>query len=399
MRFTYKGTGAQGQPVSGETEAESAEAATQQLAKEDVRLTALKPVRPAVGVALTRGVSSADIATFCEQLARLTESRLPLPQSLRALARDANNPALRGALQRVAEGLDAGHDLVELMERERRVFPPLLPALVRAGEASGNLPETLRLAATHTWRMGLLRERVVAALTYPVIVLILLGIIATAICKFVIPQFEDLFADLDVELPALTTVLLFTARHIFAILGAAVGAALLAALLLRVFAQSETGVSARRWVMFHIPLLGRILRASYLSRFCRFMSLLLASGMSLDTALELLGRLDKGTMSPRESEALVEAVRNGSSLFEAMMLRLHVFPDILTWIVGSCEGTGRLPEAFQEAAVMYERDAERNIQVMDALLPGLALIFVSLFVGTSVVGLFLPLIRLMQSIS
>jgi len=399
MRFTYKGVTAEGQPVSGETEAESSEAAADLLSRAKIQATVLKPVRLISPLPLALGVTSADIATFCEQLANLTDSKLPLPEALGALARDAHKPALRAALKRVAEGLDAGYDLAELMARESRVLPPLLPALVIAGEASGNLPETLRLAATHTWRMGLLRERVVAALTYPLVVLALLCIIGGAAFLTVIPHFGDMFDGLGVRLPTLTIAILAVARHFYVVAAVVLGALLGIVLFFRLFSSLGPVLRLKRWILFHIPLLGRILRASYLARFCRFMSLLLASGMSLDKTIELLARLDRGTMPPREGEAFVSAIRGGVSLSDAMRVRHNMFPDLLTWIVGSCEKTGRLPEAFGETADMYERDAERNIQVMDSLLPGLLIIVVGSLIGLTVSAMFLPLVKLVETLS
>ena len=397
MRFTYKGVGKDGRPVSGEAAAQSAVEAAEKLAAQGVQATELKPVRQPEGL-LSQGVSAADIATFCEQLASLTDTQQPLPEALAALARDARAPALRAALGRVAAGLDAGGDLADLLEGERRIFPPLLTTLVRAGQATGNLSETLRLTATHTWQMAALRQKVWAALSYPLVVLTLLALVGSGALMFVTPYMRDMLAELEVEQPLGTRVVLAVGAH-YPVIAVAILAFVVAVIAaFRLADRTRSSLAVKRWIMFNVPVLGRVLKATYLARFCRSMSLLLATETPLDTAVELLGHLDAPTVSQGGYNTMAESLRNGASLADAMSLRLHMFPELLTWIVRSCEATGRLPEAFDEAADMYQHETERNIEVMNALLPAVLVIVVGGLIGFTILALFAPLIHLMGAL-
>jgi len=399
VKFFYLGTKLEGDPVQGEIEADSPTQATSILGLQDIRVTHLSPVRAVPKLALKRGVTSTDIATFCEQLAGLTAAEHPLPDALAALSRDASKPALRRALDRVAAGLDAGDNLADLLERESKVFPPLLPAVVRAGEASGNLPETLRMAASHTWRTSALRDKVTAAMAYPAIVLVFMCIIGSLVFTFVTPEFDRMFKELGVSLPYPTAAMLFIGRH-FRV--GALGFLVLMLLVIWAFRYLHgPGLwwSVRRFVMFHIPIIGRALKAMYLAQFCRLMRVLLVSGGRVDDALVLHGRLWRSSPLIRNADAMAEAVRKGERLSVAMSKPFGAFPDMLVWMVQSCETTGRLPDAFGEAAEVFERDAERNSQVAGTLLPGVLVIVVGSIIALAIAALFLPFVTIMQSIS
>ncbi len=394
MRFRYQGIDPDGLPVAGEAVGEGAEEVTRRLGSEGIQATTVKPVEPRRRFLRGR-VSGAEIAAFCEQLASLTDARLPLDKALASLARDAAKPALREALERVARGVEAGKDLDKLLEDERAVFPPLLPALVRAGQASGNLPEVLRLAAVHSWRMDILREEVIAAIAYPAIVLALLVVLVSSVFLYVVPQFTVMLDDMWIAVPPLTQALFTVSKYWAPILGVGCG---IVGLLLVVFYGFDDLVpclSLKRWVSFRLPLLGRVLRASYLFRFCRFMHLLLRTGMPLDRAVELLAELDRKTLAPRGAEVLADALKRGASLAEAMQIRLHMFPEMLVWSVSACEADGRLVDGFGEMADLYEREAVREMEVVRAVLPPVCILMVGGVLVLTVFGFFLPLSRVL----
>jgi type IV pilus assembly protein PilC len=249
------------------------------------------------------------------------------------------------------------------------------------------------------WRMAILKQRVVSALTYPLIVLVLLLAISGVIYRFIVPTYMGMFKDLQIELPDLTKALVFVSTNFYFVMGTIVGIAVAVYLAFRFLQGPAFCLYVKRWIIFHIPLLGRVLKSSYLSRFCRTMSLLLTSGTPLDTALELTGEMDTGATAPGGTAALALAVRKGISLADAMLARVDTYPQMLSWMVRTSEKTGRLPEAFRETADMYERDAERNIQVMSAVMPAVFIVAVAILVGLAILGIFLPLIKLMSSLS
>lgn len=391
MRFSYRGVDDEGRPASGELLAESGAAATETLAAAGVTAYELSPHRDRLLYNFPRRLTGADIAAFCEQLAGFVQTGVPLRDGVAALAEDLRHPGLRAALWRVAEGLDRGEALDALLEGEKRVFPPLLATLVRAGQAGGNLPEVLHLAAAHAWRLDLLWQQLLAAVAYPLVVLGVLLAVTGKLLGFVVPQFMTMYKDMKIALPRMTE-MLYSASSCAPYFGAALAILAVAATILFVYFDDLAAcASARRWFLFHTPLLGRVARASYLARFCRLMQLLLKTGMPLDHAVDVVVRTG-GALSPRGAETLAAELRRGGSLAAAMSLRLHLFPDLLTWTVSVCERNGSLPAGFAEMAELYERQADRDAQVLATLLPPLCVLAVGVMVATTILALIMPLI-------
>jgi len=399
VKFTYKGVGEEGQPVAGETEADSPEAAKRFLEGHGISVTDLKAVWSPVGLRLPGGVRAQDLAAFCDRLADLTRADMPLAEALGALARDAQGGPLRGALERVAAGLEAGGSLSDLMEKERRAFPPLLVALVRAGEASGNLPETLRLAATHTWRVAALRSRVKAALVYPLVVLLVLFGVFSGILLLMVPGIRDMFSELGVDPPMQTIVLIALSDHYLVFAGTVAGLVVALVLGSRAMDMLEEGTALKRWIAFHVPLLGRVLWTSYLAQFCRTLSLLLASGLTLDRSLELLMMLGRRLVPKRAGEAVVSAVRRGGSLTDAMLVQAGMFPELLRYMVATSERMGRLPEALTEAGDLYEREAERGVQLLVPFLAPVLLVVIAVTIGLLVWGVYGSILSLLHGLA
>ncbi len=396
MKFAYRGLDRNNEPVSGKTVAEEAEAATTLLAEEGIHATSVKPVRHVFPQ--LRPVGGNDIAALCEQLAGLAEAGVPMNEAMAALARDASHPRLREALLRIDERLRSGRSLEESLEEEESVVPPLVPALIRAGGSSGNLPEVLRLAAAHTSRMHDLRMRVLYAMAYPVTALVFFLVVLTIAAEYIIPQFDLLYRDMNIALPVLTVAILEFAAYYRYILAAILGVMLVLMLVMWLPGLSPRCVPCSKWMLHNLPLIGPIFRSSYLYRFCRFLSLLVMVGTPLDEALALLAQLDRRMLTPGASESLVQGVREGRSLYQVMMVRLHMFPELLVWTVQNCERHGRLAAGLAEMADLYERETDRESRAFDSILPPLILIFVGLLIGGGVIGLFLPLVSIITEL-
>lgn len=399
MRFTYKGSDAAGLPVRGETSADSPREATDLLREQGIEVTELKPVGPKKLRIPSDRIDTAEVATFCEQLAHLTGSGMPLPDALEAVARDASSGQLRDALERFAAGVREGRDLADMLEAEKKHFPPLLTALVRAGQKTGKLAETLRLAGTHLWQLSALRDRVRSAVAYPAMVFILCCVVGSIVFLRVVPHFQATFEEMDLPVSGLTEAVLFIGEHFPIIAGSALALIVLLIVLFRYVNEPPEWVRTRRRILFQLPLVGRVLHSAFLCRFCRLASLLLKSGCGTGDTLDLLSELEKERLSHAGGQAMAEAVRNGRPLSDAMRARLNMFPELLVWMVESCETSGRLPEGFAEAAEIYRRETERNVELLDSILPGVLLFVVGTFIGLTVSALFGPLISLMGSLS
>ncbi|MHC4887504.1 MAG: type II secretion system F family protein, partial [Planctomycetota bacterium] len=264
MKFAYEGSDRSGQQHQGELEATSEAEATAMLSREGIQAHSLSPTTTHLDLLPSCLTSSDETAHFCEQLARLTEAEIPLPKALASLANDSTRPAFRTALERMAQGLEQGRALEDLLGEERHIFPDLLPTMVLAGKESGHLPETLRLAAQHAWRFSHLRSQFFTALAYPLLVLLLLIIIMAGVLTQIVPQARELFVNMNASLPGLTLLLFWMADHTTAILGSFLGVGILAALSQRYHIPLPGQSVVRGWLSHHVPLLGRMMKSMFL---------------------------------------------------------------------------------------------------------------------------------------
>lgn len=399
MRFAYKGSDADGQPVHGETSADTPEQATSFLREQGIEVTELKKVGGSKLRIPGGGVDTSDVATFCEQLANLTESGLPLPEALSAIARDASSGRLQESLERIAEGVKEGRDFADMLDREGTDFPPLLVALVRAGEKTGNLSKTLRLAGTHMWRLSVLRDRVRNAVLYPAIVFVLLCVIGSVVFWHVVPRFENMFQEMDLQIAAATRAVFFFGNYFHVLAGGVLALLAVGVVFFRYVNWPPAWVRMRRWILFRIPLFGRVFQSAFLCRFSRLASMLLKSGCSTPQTVDLLAELERERLSHAGGKAMAEAVRKGKKLSDAMRARLNVFPELLVWMVESGEDSGRLPDSFAEAADIFRRETERNVELVNSTLPGVCVVLVGAAIFCTVSGLFAPLIKMMSELS
>ncbi len=399
MKFRYRGTDQNGEPIEGETTAESPRQATAFLRNQQINVIELKAVEEGSKSFLREKIDTADIAGFCEQLANLTDSGKPLPRALEAVAEDVSNGELRHQLQELANGVREGRDLASMFEEKRNTFPPILSALVRAGQKIGNLTKTLRLAGSYLWDLNLVRERVKSIVAYPAMVFILTCVVGSLVILQVVPHFQNTFQQMDLSVPWTTRAVLYIGSHFHLIATGLLAAVLLAIFLFSYLNHPPEWVRLRRRILFKLPLFGRIFQSAFLCRFCRLASVLLKAGCNTDTTLELLAELEKERMTHAGGKEMAEAVRNGTSMSDAMRARMNVFPELLVWMVESCEQSGRLPEGFAEAADAYERETEREVEMINSTLPGVCVIVVGGFVGFSVTALFAPLISMLNHMS
>ena len=397
MRFAYKAKKADGTEFKGEAEALSREEVAALLERQGANALEITPysTKFGSGISLSRKASAQELFSFCNHLAALADSSLPLPEALSALARDSRKPALKKAFSHMADGVSAGHPLEEMLEKEKKVFPPLLAALVKAGQAGGNLSETLRLAATHIWRMEKVRKQLILTVSYPLFVLVLATMVTAGVFCHLVPQMTDIYRDMGIELPGITQLIADISKsllsHPLLYSGAIFGIPLLLACFAYIFDRFfAKRMSMKFFFLRTIPLLGPVLQNANIARFCRFMATMLASGMPLEQALDLFANLDRRALVHIGGEEMLEAVRKGQSLSAAMQLRASLFPEVLIWIVQSCENSERLPGGMAELSKLYETEVENGTKMLENMLGPICLILVGGMLVVVISALWVP---------
>lgn len=331
--------------------------------------------------------------TLTRELARLTAAGLPLERALE-IARDiAVTPAAQASLGRLLAGIRGGGALSEALEAEGAPFDRLYIALVRAGEAAGSLPAVLDQLADHLARVRALRGEVVAALTYPAILLAVSLASVLLLLITVVPQFEALFADAGAALPTPTRITFALARTLQAwwVEGLAAFAILLFAL--SRLQKTEAGGRALDVLLLRLPLLGPLLREIETTRFSRTLGLLVESGVPLLAACEIAeGVLRNRAMAPAVAAAR-EALKRGERLAIGLSAG-DTFPPLAVQMIAAGEETGRLETMLLDVAALYDSDIRQRLRTLLALLEPLLILVLGAVVGGIVLSILVAMLDL-----
>jgi general secretion pathway protein F len=408
--YAWKGLDAGGKTVNGTREADGPKGLRQVLRKDAVFLTELREVvggqrgaAAAAGVAQAKGlnrevdfarfferVKPQEIAIFTRQLATLLRAGIPLAEALGALAEQADNRKLQLILAGIRQKVNEGGALAEALAQNPRVFPELYTNMVRSGEAAGNLDAVLARLAEFLDEQLALRSKVSSALTYPIVMAVLGSIIMGVLMVVVVPQIATVFEDSGKTLPWNTRLLIFvaglTGDYWWIIVPAIVGGVLL----LRRWARSPRGRAVvDRWGL-KTPVVGPLLRFIAVARFSRTLSTMLASGVPLLTALEIVRKVLNNTVLEKVVEAARDTIREGESIATTLK-KSGEFPSMMCHMVAVGERSGQLETMLENVATAYERDVEVKVGQLTALLSPLMIVIMGIAVGFMVFSILGPI--------
>lgn len=401
--YKYRALDTDGNPVEDSMEAVSAHAVTQKLQERGLTVSAVVEAYPDRRLLRVSGkLTWEDLQLLSEQLESILKSGLPLVPSLKALASELRNPRLKPVLEHLHQDLERGVSLEDAVDKQHEYFPRVYPALIRAGEATGNLAGVMGLVSQHATRMVDLKQRVQLALIYPVILAVTAFFIISFLMLKVVPVFKEIFGQLGSSLPAPTRLLLEVSdlfQHSFANLALAlailVGLGIVVLLWLR---SSVAGRCRLDTIKLYLPWVGPTYHLGVQARFCRLMGLLLESRVPVLDAMELSGAASGSPVLERALEDAVLAVASGERLADALE-HTRFFGHDTCWLLSTSEERGTTEEAFSSLASRFEHQAvahEKFLGVMAA--PALVLLigFIVAFVAFS---LYLPIFTLGDSIS
>jgi type IV pilus assembly protein PilC len=330
-----------------------------------------------------------DFLIFNQQFLTLSKSGLPLQKSLDMLARQTRSEELRAAVEDVRERVRAGALLSEAFEARGR-FPKIYSASLRAGERSGSLDRVLGQYVTYQKTTRSFRKKFLAALIYPAFLLFFLfGLIAFVI-TFIVPRFALLYADLNVQLPALTQFMIQFSLGVKRV-GALVLIAMAGGVLLARGAwQSPRTRLAWDKVKFHLPVVGKLLLKFSVAEFGRTLATLLQGGIPIVAALETA---KESVTSPLLAQAIAQAqieVTGGGSL-SGSLRTTGFFPPIALDMLEVGETTGALPAMLESLAEFFEEDVNIDLSTLVALVDPLMIASIAVVVAFVLVAFYLPL--------
>jgi general secretion pathway protein F len=395
--YRWEAVDGQGRVRQGVLDAQTARAARDQLRAEGLTPTAISEASARADRLAGVRLPAPLLAMTTRQLATLTLSGMPLDQALAAVAEQADDARAARLATELRAQVAAGESLPAALARYPRAFSPLYRGLVGAGAETGRLAEVLARVADYLEAREALRQKVVLALIYPAIVTVISFAVIAVLLAYVVPQVVSVYQQSRQTLPWLTQALIATSAFFRATgwLWLGVGVAAFAAF---AFALKRPAFRLR-WHAFllRMPVAGRLLRSLDTARFASTLAILTASGAPLLRSLDAAA--DVVQMLPLRAASLAAAalVREGVGLSRALREQ-QVFPPVLIHLVANGEQSGRLAPMLERAAGELERDAERRLAWLAALLQPALIVVMGAIVMVLVLAVMLPIVSMNQLI-
>ncbi|NLE30249.1 MAG: type II secretion system F family protein [Phycisphaerae bacterium] len=415
--YLYEAMNAAGQEVKAEIEAASTEEAISRIREQGLFPTKVKAKagkkktgsaevakagkRPA-GAGGFGKVSSKRLTQFTRQLATLQDAGLPILRSLRILEQQQKPGLLRNVIQEVGEDVEGGATLSEAMAKHPKAFDRLYTKMVAAGEAGGVLETILERLAEFMEKAQRLKRKVVGAMVYPAAVLTFAGGIVLFIMIFVVPKFEQIFRDFGTTLPGPTQALINISNWL--VKGTPPGWLVIISLpfivmmALKLIKMSETGRYFLDMIIMKIPILGSITQKNSVARFTRTLGTLINAGVPILEAINITKDTTGNEVFSRALVGVHDSIREGESFAEPLRAS-RVADSLVVNMVDVGEETGELDKMLMKVADNYDEEVETMVGSLVSLLEPVLVIFLGLIVGSIVVALFLPMVKLIGSVT
>ena len=345
------------------------------------------------------GVDTKTLCTFTRQLATLVDAGLPLLRGVLVLQKQERNPTLKEILGKLALSIEGGSTFSEGLAQHPKVFNKLFVNMVKAGELGGVLEVTLTRLAEFAEKAEKIKGKVKAALFYPVAVLtVAVGIVALLMIV-VVPKFEAIFKDMlgDEGLPEFTLLVLNISRFIQNNFIATAGIVAGIVISFKLFVRTKFGARLYDRFQLIVPVFGPVISKVAISRFTRTLGTLISSGVPILQSLNIVRETSSNIMFAEAVQMIHDSVKEGETIVGPLEAS-KIFPPMVVSMVDVGEQTGALPEMLMKVADNYEEEVDNAVSAMTSLLEPIMIVFLAVIVGSIVIAMFLPLIKLMDSL-
>jgi type IV pilus assembly protein PilC len=346
-------------------------------------------------------VSGKELTQFTRQLAVLIDAGLPLMRGMTTLAKSTPNPYFKGIIIEIGLTIEGGATFSEALAKRPKIFDKLYINMVKAGEIGGVLEIALNRLAEFMEKSQSIKGKVKAAMFYPMAVMFVAVIIVGILMTVVIPKFKTIFTDMLGEgegMPEFTLLVLAISdaikNNIFAVIGGVVAVFITFKLIV-----TKTKLGRRAWDKFKLimPILGDVVRKVAIARFSRTLGTLVSSGVPILQALNIVKETAGNVILTAAIEKVYDAVKEGETITKPLEAS-GVFPPMVISMIDIGEETGALPEMLVRIADVYEEEVDNAVTAMTSLLEPVMIVFLAVIVGSIVIAMFLPLIKMMDKL-
>lgn len=344
-------------------------------------------------------ISSKEKIFFCQNLQVMIRSGLALDRSLKTLAEQTRNKRFKKIIDDLAQNTEKGVSFTDSLKKYENVFGHLFVSMVEAGEISGRLDAVLQQIYLQIKKMHELKSKVVAALTYPVIVVVAMIGIGIGMMIFVIPKITSIFDQMSAELPLATKFLIGVSNFI---VHNGVICGLLSGLVI-IFIISTIRFEKTKYyyhyLFINLPIFGPIVKKINLAKFARTLSSLIKTDIAIMKSFEITAQILGNRLYRKALKDSVESLRGGVSLTDVLKKYPHLFPPVIIQMTAAGEETGTVDEILGELASFYEDEIDQTMKTLPSIIEPLLLLVLGAAVGLMAVAIIMPMYTLTQHIS
>ena len=402
--FAYSAVDSDGKAYKGDVDAESKDVAVTKLQRQRLMITSIKrkwAITEYFNKSISSGkISQDDILLFSRQLATLVKARIPIEQCLEVLINQLGNPALQGIIKSVRNEVISGTPLSVAMAKYPKYFDSLYVGMLKAGEASGKLPEILIRTAKYMDRTSRLRNKVKSAMVYPILVICVGFGVVVFILTFVIPKFQDMYKTFGGDLPWLTKIMIYASNEIvgkyFLSFPTAIftfGGIFISIYFIIKVLSTDKGRYKTDEVMMKVPVLGSYMSKVIFAKFSQTLGILVNNGVPI---LESMDLVSKTVGNKPVEKAILEAkekIKEGEKIADTLKKSVY-FPALVISMVTVGEQTGKLGEVLEQISEFYDEEVEISTASLIALIEPLMIIGLAGVVALIVMALYLPVFKM-----
>lgn len=396
--FKYSGRSKTGALKKGTIQAMNKNAAILKLREEGINPREVEESNSILHKDLTigGGIKNQDFVIYCRQFATLIRAGISIIEATNILARQSTSKPLKKALEEVEEDVRAGTAFSQAIAKHPKVFPDLFINMMRSGEATGNIDETLERLANTFEKQFRIKKKVQSTLTYPAILLLITIGVVFFLLIYIVPTFVQTFEEMGAELPLITVITVKISEWLVSfwwlilvvILGAAIGFNSL-------YKKNKRFHYMVHYSMLRLPVFGPLLQKTAISRLTRTLSSLFSSAVPILHAITISERVSG---NPVISEVMIkarESLEKGSTLTEPLQ-KSWLFPPLVTSMTQIGESTGSLDYMLEKIADFYEEEVDRAVDTLKSLIEPMMILLLAIVVGTIVAAIMLPMFSLYE---
>ncbi|SEO93735.1 type IV pilus assembly protein PilC [Amphibacillus marinus] len=396
--YAYQARTLDGKYTKGKLESDTEKNALSELKQLNLLVFDIKKLNAVLyqDIRIGSPIKNKDFVIFLRQFSTLVDAGITLVNATEILSEQSNSKVLAQALIDVKESIKEGQPLSEALADYPKLFPELLVSMINAGEVSGRLDEILDRMATYYEKQYLLKQKVITALTYPIVIGILSLFITMFLLAFIVPVFTDMFLSFDQEIPAYTAFILSISGFFQQFWWLIILLLALVITAIKLLLKRDRFAYQFDLLKLKLPIFGMFVQKATLARMTQTLSSLLNSSVPIIQAVEITERVIENRVVKEVLAQSKIALEQGESLAKPMEAH-WVFPQLVTQMVAVGEATGSMDDMLKKVATFYEQELEEASDKLKALIEPILIVFLSFVVGAIVLAIVIPMFNLFES--